>query len=48
MKLVVHVMKPKNQKEQMFKVEAIVDESKKPGEASVLIDSKEYKIEIHS
>jgi hypothetical protein len=47
MKLVVRLMKPKNQKEQMFKAETFVDDIKNPAESSLTLDGKEYRIEVY-
>jgi hypothetical protein len=47
MKLVFRYFQPKTDKERMFHIEADVNDLKTPGEAYVVIEGKEYLVEVH-
>ncbi len=47
MKLIIRLAEPKTDKEQMFRVEARVEDIRKPGKAYVNLNGMEYLIEVH-
>lgn len=47
MKLYFKIAQPKSSKERLYKIEAEVNDMKTPGEAYVIINGKEYLVEIH-
>jgi hypothetical protein len=47
MKLILRLAQPKDSKERMFRIESDVDDIRNPGEAFLILDGKEYVVELH-
>jgi hypothetical protein len=47
MKLVIILAEPKTEKERLFRVLAEVDDMRNPGTTWVVIDGKEYLVEVY-